>query len=332
MEIPYPPLFKRIIQQVEAGNTYGAISELIDAYDIEDNDDLVRCYNFYCRVRNHLSSQAEYVHPEYYERLQALSEHVEKDDRDLIELLLRASPLQRAQVFKSGYPYLSDPDSDHLLKSILPFTNVVDEFQFPAHLVQRARMYKQLQAESREMAPSLMNFTPASTDRILSIANEKLTNLHQPPVRPKDLTTAIVLMQVVTGRRFNEIASSLTLSPVEYKPYQALVTGLLKRTGPVEVPTTIPLLVPFEVAHRVLQLIRTATRGERVIGLHVSRTSEDLFGIPMSHTVLRNVYLSLAYEKRGTSGFLPNASRAFFDVKALGHTTNSTLPYQRLNV
>lgn len=332
MEIPYPPLFETIIQKLEAGNAYDAISTLLDAYDLQDHEDLVRCYTFYCRVRHHFSSRSEYVHPEYSEKLTSLMDFVEDEDRELLELLLDAKPLQRSQIYKSHYPYLSDPHADNLLKSISPYIDVINDFRFPAELVERVRIYKNFQAESREMAPSLMAFTPRDTQRIFSIAEEKLNNLHQPPVRPKDLTTAIVLMQVVTGRRFNEIASTLTVSPVEYKPFQAMVTGLLKRSGPVEVPITIPILVPFETVYRVLHLIRGVTRGERVSGSHVSRTSEELFGIPISHTVLRNVYLSLAYEMRHVSGFLPNASRAFFDVKALGHVANSTLPYQRLDV
>jgi hypothetical protein len=186
------------------------------------------------------------------------------------------------------------------------------------------------QSEQRELVPSSYSYTPAQADRILDITLTMLEALDQPPESLTEATKMIVLLQVVTGRRFNEIASTLSMAPVPGFPYQATVLGLLKSFALTSsLPCRIPLLMEFSIVVRVLALIRQFTEGERITNARVSKASVSLYGVPLTHTLIRNLYLHLAYQHRGVNGYYPTASRSFFDTRALGHASSATIPYQR---
>jgi len=323
-------LFETILSTILAGRPRHAIFQLLNAYDIHDDDDLVRCHVFYCSVRHHVCSREEYRNPDYPSHLRSVGFNCDTNDADRIRLLGSLSLLKQTQVYKSRKPYLLDPYSDQALKSIPPYIPLLLDFQFPVDLLERVAIRKQEQEQEREQ--NIPSFTAHQIQQILASTQEMLMELHQPLQTAKDLTVAVVLLQIVTGRRFNEIASSMTLSMVPGYPFQASVTGLLKNFGATSSSVIIPLLSPFETVHRVFQLVRTRTRGQRYHNAHVSNITQDLFGFPLTHTLIRNIYLSLSYQQRHSNGFLPDSSRAYFDTRALGHCHNQTIPYQRLNL
>jgi len=159
---------------------------------------------------------------------------------------------------------------------------------------------------------------------------ESLLLSGDPITNSSECIDVIICLQIVTGRRFNEIAEHAIFSP--HLPYQCWVQGLLKESDIDCQVHLIPILISFDIIKSNIARVRTWTQEHIIPDNYTKKRSMALFGFPLIHGSIRNLYLELAYHFRSMSGFYPGATRSFFDMKALCHQEKltSTMSYQKL--
>lgn len=323
------------IQYILANQSPKAIQYLLSQYNLYDDDDAVLCYKLWCKIRSEFHRNDDHLHPQYNDHLRSYlaDPSLLPDDRRKIQNLLEASLATKYKVYKMTRPYLSNVYYDTLLKSVHPAISSIYEFELPATFKNRAWRLSKQQDEDRIENGEVRLCSREEAQAIFQKTTCLLDRLQSTPVNSSaECIERIVCLQIVCGRRFQEIVKSATFLSHPQYPFQCLVQGLLKSASVEPQRFEIPILVPFPLLYRHLQIIRRYSNDHVLPDNYVKKCSLALFGVPLVHGSLRNLYLELAYHDRQRSRFYPCAPRVYFDMKALCHQerVTSTMSYQRL--
>lgn len=311
-----------------------AISLLMNSYDISDDKEAILCYKMWCKIRSEFHRHDRHANPLYERELHSILEDYEDilpEDRQSIEKLLESSLHERYKVFKMCRPYLKDSYLDNRLKENLPALPEIYDFEFPAEFNQRAWQLSRKDDEARLRNGLVYMCSKREAHDVLQKVKLLLED-DTPITSTGQCIDRVICLQIVSGRRFNEIANTAVFTPHSMIPYQAMVQGLLKESSIDTKVHTIPLLIPAKQFCQLLRTVRNWTCDRELPDNYVKRRSLKLFGIPLVHGPIRNLYLELAYENRHQNEFFANSPRTFFDMKALCHQDRltPTMSYQRL--
>lgn len=312
-----------------------ATQHLLSRYDLYDDNDAVLCYKMWCKVRSEFHRNDDHLHPQYNATLTSwlADPSLLPEDRQKIQNLLETSLANKYKIYKQSRPYLSNLYYDTLLKSTHPAISSIYKFELPATFKNRAWRLSKKQDEARLETGETHMCSWAETRSILDKATALLEEQVDTPITSSaECIDRIVCLQIVCGRRFHEVASCAQFLSHPQYPYQCYVQGLLKSASIEDERHVIPILVPFPLLYRNLQLVRQYSATHILPDNYVKKCSMQLFGFPLVHGPIRNIYLELAFYDRHRSRFYPSAPRTYFDMKALCHKEpiTSTMSYQRL--
>ena len=326
-----PSVRDRCISLILENKPEYAMILLLNSYDLADPHEMTLAYKMWAQIKTYFHRNPQHVHPDYTKNISALIEQATPSDKEKLQKLLECSLHDRYKVFKLSRAYLNDLELDGHLKEILPALPAIYEFEPPMNFKLKARQFAVKEDEFRLSNGHQELCTGEQVMVVFQTATKFLEDLHS-ITSTSSCIAVIVCLQIVTGRRFNEIAETCIFAPIPSKPYQAVVQGLLKSDSIETQLHTIPILIPFSVLVQNMRNVRAYTNSHSLPNNYVKRTSEKLFGFPFIHGHLRNVYLELAWTYRYQSQFHAQATRAYFDQKALCHTPHltSTMSYQKL--
>lgn len=270
----------------------------------------------YHQIRKEVYDNDENRNKYYAERIEAFrASHqatlTEEDHAKLNELL--AMPLKKQnQVEQSFRSYLSTRDLSKELREIRSCIAPLYQFKMPVEWKREAvadikarRLVLQGVLKDRKNRGHF-KITNDDLNTIVEKARSKVIQTSAKGMTKRLYAELVASLMILTGRRLVEICKTLTLYPVENEEFQARVSGIAKtRIGqPTSEVAVIPLLAPFEVLQDALLRIREFrqffTNEECALKVSPcsSRACVRLFGLKLSHTVRRNIYLEAAYLRR----------------------------------
>jgi hypothetical protein len=327
-----PSIKDRCIDLILQDKPEYAMILLLNSYDISDPHEMTLAYKMWANIKTEFHRREHHIHPDYNAAINDLLPRATPSDKQKLNVLLESSLHDKYKVYKLSHPYLSDYELDKSLKDIPPAIPAIYEFEPPLNFRIKARELCVKQDEHRIANGHQELCTLQEADQVLKKSIKLLTDYDKPVKSCVDCISLIVCLQIVTGRRFTEITDTCFFAPVIGNPFQATIEGVLKTTSIEPKYHQIPLLIKYDDVINNVRRVREFSNIHKLPNNYVKRVSQKMFGFPFVHGHLRNVYLELAWEYRHQSGFHSQATRAYFDSKALCHVPHltSTMSYQKL--
>lgn len=282
----------------------------------------------YCSVRSAIIKNEANRNKYYFIKLKNLIQRLPPDHPDIATLYeIMESPLQKQHRYYElcqKKDVFDEPQVNDYMRSLRPVIPIFYDFVFPEN-IRRANMRLREKRQLRKQQET-STMTTAYRDAIVEHAYQCVMT---PVISSKqDFWNLVVALQLMSGRRTNEIVIHLEWDVVENFPYQLLVSGISKKFDNTEV-YTIPLLVPAADFIHAMELIRnykydgdtpfqfldeTTQHSEMCMA---SSNRHKWFGFRVIHSEIRSIYAEEAYKSRQINEFEPTASVALFKSRAL---------------
>lgn len=338
-------LQEHLVNQVAvARNPRSALESLRSAYPRKE--DAKRAMSMWKQVRMQILHNESFRNFGFAESVKAFLPSCSRQDQLKLLELIEMKPVNQHKIIISSRPYLDDIEADAILKQLSPMMWEFYEFAFPDDM---ERWYQELEQErnSKEIMhelkePGEYNFSKEDVQEIMDVCMEVLMESSITSI--KSYFEAVVVLQLLTGRRATEIINSMSLLPSSH-PFQAQVSGLLKDFRRIDSVICIPLLAEYKLVSSLFSKVRAfrnySDRTNQQIHTSTSSSvlnaSRRLFGRRLTHTQKRNLYVEIAYSRRHSENeFLTSCSKQAWASMALGHAMKSgidiTQRYQVMNI
>lgn len=273
-------------------------------------------------VRRVLLSSEDNIDPQYDINLERLLEHeslTEKDEQVILKLV-DSNRFQQNRFHQQSRNsnIFSNPDLNDMFWAHSPLLPCYEEFRLPPEIADMSVYAQKQRARER-----LTNISPhyiisnETRQHIVEMCIEFAHSTFQ-ITHKKEWKKAVLALGILSGRRNLEIIKSLTVYPVINKPFQAKITGLLKKPFQEDEQKTIPLLCEYAVFERLLWLMRHFWTPEGTPDEISHRISKGLleksiqwFDQKITHTIKRNIYADAAYERRQLNQFLQDTGKSY---------------------
>lgn len=189
--------------------------------------------------------------------------------------------------------------------------------------------------------PDLLHLSASTANWIVQKAIMTATEFQPPVDSNREWLHMVNTLGILSGRRNYEIYKSLEWQPVQGLEYQAFVGGLCKDNHLSTGGTIIPLLCSYDVFDKCMRGIRAF---KTVIGSasdnsgfsnQLLSSMEKYYEIHLTHSMRRNLYASVAYERRAFNQFLGGqGAKTYWMNCALGlymERPPAVLSYQLIN-
>jgi hypothetical protein len=267
-------------------------------------------YNAFHQVRK-LIYDNDCNRNKYYEDrvlafIESHSDRLTEDDQAKLKKLLRSSLRYQNQVENGRYRFLSSQDLDIELRNIRSCIAPLYKFLLPVDVRTQALSILSTRRKSGKDREDRTEFkiSKSQIDDIIEVARNRIKT-YTITRRTNQYPELLMSLMILTGRRSVEVAMMTSFIKVENEPYQAIVTSLSKERFPDEGRSgTIPLLAPFDDIMNALKSVRDFKQfkshrdfDRRACSL-LPKASLRLFGIKLSHSLRRNIYLEASYSRR----------------------------------
>jgi hypothetical protein len=318
---------RHLVSLLESGRADEAVARLMSSFP-NTPDGFFKMYNTLSYARQCFLKNEENRRPGYLQELQSLVDVAEGEDKAKLEKLL-VSPLAfQRRLFKQPNVTFDSDEVEERFQKLDPCPADFDRFKLPSHVFEIYKREKERRRTERIMKrPEPL--TPSVVNDILAKAKEVAVKEIK---AAGDYYAAITAIGLLSGRRNFEVVSTLRWEEVPSFPYQARVTGILKKgvtafIDGAEEEFTIPLLCPFELFDTAMGNIRafrdvggvsSDIEGETA-KVGIRRASIKVFGEALGHTKRRGLYGNLVWEQRKINKFRPDVSKDAFIKLALCH-------------
>ena len=297
----------------------------------------------YCSIKSAIIADESNRNKYYFIKMQNLINQLPPDHQDRLDLFdLMEESLRkqhRMHLLLQKKDIFHEKSVNQYMRSLRPVKPIFYDFTFPDDVQRRAKWIKAQRDLSKQEVTSTMDI-----DYRTAILNRSHDLIHDMKVESKeDFWNLVTALQIVSGRRVNEIAINLEYDSIPDKPFQALVTGISKKFNNDEV-YTIPLLVSYTKFKRAMDKIRDYDYHEGMKFCDhankqgeldkASQKREKMFGLRVIHSEIRAIYAEEAYKERAYNKFEEKASMALFKSRALSLPDPSFSPlaaYTRIN-
>jgi len=268
-----------------------------------------------------------------------------QEDRVRIQDFINMSLPDKHRITIQKKPYLIESALDLKLRGLKVIKcNSFYEFTFPEEMEEiraELQMKRNQERALRQTYPEEhYDITRDEISNIIETSTKIITDGRLQ--RPGDHVQLAIALMIVTGRRCIEVVKEATFGAIPERPYQAMVSGIAKRSKDGKA-YSIPLLLPFRDVQNALIRLRAFKNFDGLSSAQVnhkmrevSRNVNKLFGRKLDHTQRRNIYVEVAYENRHVNGFYPSLTKHQWAPLALTHqekvAMSTTDRYQMMNI
>lgn len=327
---------KRIAELVKNDQTEEAMQMLLSRYQDLDKD-VCRLYSAWKAIRRLIYTDEANRAADYQKKMHWLCDHIKSPGDSNAIIAVLQLPLSRQHALHSQkMSYLEDREYNMLFKSIRPLIPQFYKFNLPDHvksvyeLKSRNIQIKQQLHEHKDKTH--YNFTLSEIDNMIEWAKRTVDGVEVINSSTQYYNVALAL-QLLTGRRNNELAYRMVLIPTSH-PMQATVVGISKKTDP-HTTHMIPLLYDFSKIEHALHRLRDFSDSMTpYFSQGITKASKRVFGRNLVHTQKRSIYAETAYRNRKDNEYMPNATKMFWIANALCHdfVPSATQQYQTIEI
>lgn len=309
-------------------------------------DDAKRARNTAYQVVLQLCKYEDRVrNPDYFAYLETLENHFPEE----IDLLRQKSLLRQWGHHRHRYKGMwhGEPELKRLMHDAPnPLRAPFSEFVLPQEVYNMSAMVCRMRAQERQLHTNVsaerVHLDPPTALRIVEQAIAIATEFSGEIDSVRTWYKLVNCMGILSGRRNYEIYCSLDWEPVPGREYQAYVSGLAKEVEePQEGGWIIPLLCPYPVFDKCMLAIRDfrelsgSASDLSSLSSPLLESMERVFGIHLTHSMKRNLYASVAFERRAVNQFLGGqGAKTYWVNRALGLKMTyipTVMSYQLIN-
>lgn len=327
---------KRIAELVKNDQAEEGMQMLISRYQNLDKD-VCRLYSAWKAIRRMLYTDEANRAVDYTKKMNWLCDHIKSPGDSNAIIAVLQLPLSRQHALHSQkMSYLEDREYNILFKSIRPLFPQFYKFNLPDH-VKNAHELKSKDIQIKQQLhahkdKTHYNFTVSEIDSMFEWARRTVDEVDIVKSSTQYYNLALAL-QLLTGRRNNEIAHRMLLIPTSH-PMQATVVGISKKTDP-HATHIIPLMYTFDKIENALHRLRDySDTMTPYFSQGITKASKRVFNRNLVHTQKRSIYAEAAYKNRKENEYMPSATKMFWVANALCHdfVPSATQQYQTIEI
>ena len=227
-----------------------------------------------CKIKKAVlqKNEEKLRNPLYASELQAICDELDRDSSDFKTLSHFMSMSLFDQEKEARYMKLDNAEALKAFQAIKPSKAFLYEFLDPNISKLANSAQDKVNALKRESAQC---YTKAQVEKWIRNAIRVILELPSKLEALKEnasstlsdwervIHTAVAALLLVTGRRATEVIKTLTLTPIEHRPYQVRAEGIAKGQDCTDL--TIPLLMKSEHVIKALSIVQgTVYNGQKV--------------------------------------------------------------------